>query len=316
MTEWSVIAAYGDLCGEGPVWDADAGCLYWTDIDGHRFFRYDPTTKKHAVVNEGFEVAGYALNQHGGFVVVNSGGIWLWDGAGHPQLLADKTGDSKLQMNDAIADPEGRLFAGSNFFDADKNYELGKLVRVDHDGSVHVVDEGFLLANGLAFSPDERVLYFTDSAARRIYAYDYDRKSGAIRNRRIVVQVPVEEGLPDGLTVDAEGFLWSAQWYGSSIVRYDPDGMMERRMHTPAKQTSSLAFGGSDLTDMFVTSASKSWASPLMPAGYDPVAGNFGGQLYHMNPGIPGKLEYKASIRLAPGKPGVSPPSYPGQPLL
>ncbi len=310
MSELSVIAEYGDLCGEGPVWDPDSGSLYWTDIDGHKFFRYHQASNQHEVVKRGLEIAGYALNQPGGFVIVNSGGIWLWDGADHLRLIADKAGDARLQMNDAIADPEGRLFAGSNFFDAEKEYELGKLVRVDLDGSVHVVDEGFLLPNGLAFSPDETVMYFTDSAARRIYAYDYDRRSGNIRNRRILVQVTHEEGLPDGLTVDAEGFLWSAQWYGSSIVRYDSDGRVERRISTPAKQTSSLAFGGSDLTDIFITSASKSWPSPLMPRSYDPVSGNFGGQLYCMNLGIKGKPEYRAKISLP--RQNINMPSYPG----
>ncbi len=296
MSELSVIADYGDLCGEGPVWDADSGYLYWTDIDGRRFFRYHQATKQHEIVKQGLEIAGYALNQSGGFVIANSGGIWLWDGIDNLSLIADKAGDARLQMNDAIADPEGRLFAGSNFFDAEKAYELGKLVRVDRDGSVHVADDGFQLPNGLAFSPSGTVMYLTDSAARRIYAYDYDRRSGAVRNRRILVQVPGDEGVPDGLTVDAEGFLWSAQWYGSCIVRYDPDGKVERRIATPAKQTSSVAFGGADLTDIFVTSASKSWPSPLMPRSYDPVAGNFGGQLYLMNLGIQGRQEHKANI--------------------
>jgi sugar lactone lactonase YvrE len=299
MSEVTVVANYGDLCGEGPLWDPEKACLYWTDIDGHKFYRYDPAQAKHEVVQQGLEIAGFSLNQPGGFVIANSGGIWLWDGANNPQLIVSEVEGAKCQMNDAIADPEGRFFGGSNFYDPDHDYEPGKLIQIERDGSAHVADEGFQLPNGLAFSPDERTMYFTDSAARQIYAYDYDRHTGNVRNRKVLVQVSNEEGLPDGLTVDAEGFLWSAQWYGSCVVRYDPDGKEERRINIPAKQSSSIAFGGTDLTDMFITSAGKSWPSPLMPRSYDPNSGNMGGQLFRMNLGIRGKREFKSSIAIS-----------------
>ena len=125
-------------------------------------------------------------------------------------------------------------------------------------------------------------------------------KTGSVRNRRVAVKVPETEGLPDGMTVDAEGFLWSAQWYGSCVVRYDPDGRAERRINIPAKQTSSLAFGGEELADIFVTSASRSFPTPLMPADYDPASGYFGGRLYHINLGIRGKPEFKADLMRSP----------------
>jgi D-xylonolactonase len=247
-------------------------------------------------LKSGIEANGLARDSQGGFVIASNSGIWFWDGADQLKLIADTADGSKCQMNDAIADPEGRLFAGSWFYNPAGDYELGKLIRVDTDGTAHVVDEGFHLANGLAFSPDASLLYFTDSAARRIYAYDYDRKRGGVRNRRVLVQVRDDEGLPDGLTVDAEGFLWSAQWYGSCVVRYDPDGKEERRIKTPAKQTSSVMFGGADLTDLFITSAAKSEPMPIMPKGYDATSGNFGGQLYRINLGIPGKEEHRTRL--------------------
>ena len=298
MDQINIIAEYGDLCGEGPVWDPESGCLYWTDIEGQRFFRFHQASNKHEVVKQGLEISGYSLNRRGGFVIGNSRGIWLWDGADGLRVIAEQVENSKCQINDAIATPEGRFFAGSNFYDPNHDYELGKLIRVDTDGTAHVADEGFNLANGMAFSPDATTLYLTDSAARRIYAYDYDRRTGGLRNRRILIQVPDNEGVPDGVTVDAAGFLWSAQWYGGSVVRYDPGGKEERRISFPAKQVSSVAFGGKDLTDIFVTSASKSWPSPVMPKGYDPDSGNFGGQLYCVNLGIQGKPDYKADITL------------------
>ncbi len=199
-------------------------------------------------------------------------------------------------MNDCTADPAGRLLAGSWFYHPSKDYPLGYLVRVDTDGTAHVIDEGFHLANGLGFSPNGRTLYFTDSAVRRIYAYDYDVSTGMARNRRVFVKVPDERGLPDGLTVDAEGFVWSAEWYGSRVVRYDPDGKLERTISTPAKQASSLTFGGPDLRHIFITSASKSEAMPVMPPGYDPYTGYFGGALYVINAGISGKPALRTKI--------------------
>ena len=140
--------------------------------------------------------------------------------------------------------------------------------------------------------------FISDTATRTIHAYDYDSRSGDARNRRIFVKVPDQEGLPDGMTVDAEGFVWSAQWYGSCLVRYDPDGNVERRVRTPAKQTSLLAFGGPELTDIFITSAAKSEPMPIMPPGYAAASGYFGGPLYHVNLGIAGKLEHKANLAI------------------
>ena len=299
MSKLSVIADYGDLCGECPVWDG-AQSLFWTDIAGRKFYRYCPASGGHELVHDGVQINGFRLNRTGGFVITNSEGVWLWDGENNTRLVADEVDGFKLQLNDCISDPAGRLFTGSTFYEPNNEYELGKLIRVDGNGEATIVDDGFHMANGLGFSPDHGTLYFTDSAARCIYGYDYQVKTGEIRNRRVVVQVPNTEGLPDGMTVDSEGFIWSAQWYGSCLVRYDPDGTIERRLATPAKQTSAVTFGGNDLTDIFITSAAKSAALPLMPSGYDAQRGYFGGSLYHINLGIRGKPEYKTDISIVP----------------
>jgi len=296
MVSIQVIADYGDLCGECPVWDPLGGVLYWTDCSGAKFYCYAPEAGAHRLVQQSRQINGFRLNEPGGFVITNNSGIWLWDGADKLTVIASEISGAKCQVNDCVADPVGRLITGSYFYDPGREYELGKLIRVETDGRIVVLDEGFHLSNGLAFSPDARTLYFADSPARRIYAYDYDARGGAVSHRRTFVAVPDDEGLPDGLSVDAEGFVWSAHWYGSCVVRYDPDGRLERRIHVPAKQTSSLAFGGSDLTDIFITSAALSEPTPVMPPGYDPVGGYFGGALYRVNLGIRGKPEFRARI--------------------
>ena len=301
MTTCDVLADDGNLCGEGPLWDAQQAQLYWVDCLSCKFFCYQWATKKREILLTDFEVNGCALNQGGGFVFSNNSGVWLWSGSGEaPVLVASQLGEAKLQLNDCIADPKGRLLAGSCFYSPSEKYPLGHLFCVENDGSVKILDDGFHLSNGLCFSPDARTLYFADSAQRKIFAYSYDPETASASNRRVFVQLDPTAGLPDGLTVDAEGFVWSAEWYGGCVARYDPDGKLERRISLPAKQTSSLAFGGPDLTDIFITSAGKSEAMPEMPPGYDPNSGYFGGALYHINLGIPGRPEYRASIQLVP----------------
>jgi sugar lactone lactonase YvrE len=295
-----VIADYGNLCGEGPLWDDRNQVLYWTDLTGKRFFRYWWRDRRHEPMHEGFEIRGFCLQENGGFVVINSAGVWLWAPDNEPALLASEAEGKKCILNDCIADPEGRVYSGSFPNDLSGEASPSYLFRVDTNGSVHVADEGIQFSNGLAFSPDCKTLYFADTVARCIYAYDWHREDGALSNRRRFVRVPLEEGLPDGLTVDAEGFVWCAHWFGGCLTRYDPDGKLERRIPTPAAQTSSLAFGGPDLNEMFITSAAASNALSLAPPGYDPQKVYVGGPLYHLISDIRGKNEFRSGV--SPGR--------------
>lgn len=293
------IADFEDLCGECPIWDGESSTVYWTDCGGLRFYRYDTLHRRAEVLRAGVEVNGFRLNRSGGFVVTNNSGIWLWRSPDKELIpIATTVATRPCRLNDCVADAAGRILAGSWFYDPAHVYPLGQLLRFDTDGTATILDDGYHLANGLAFSPDGSLLYTTDSAARRIYEYDYDVISGEARNRRVRVQVPAEQGLPDGLRVDSGGFLWSAQWYGSCIVRYDPDGKEERRLPTPAKQTSCMTFGGSDLTTLYITSAGLSEPMPVMPPGYDSQAGPFGGPLYRVETEIQGLPDLKADISL------------------
>lgn len=294
-----IIANYENACGECPVWDAATGTLYWTDSDLSKFFRYVPATGRHEMVHSGFQVSGFALNRAGGFVVTNTEGVWLWDGGGAKHRILHEILDRPAVLNDCTADPRGRLLTGMWCYRPDADYRPGYLIRVNPDGTSAILDEDVHGANGLGFSPDERTLYFTDTVTRTIWAYDYRVGDGSVANRRVFVKVPVTEGIPDGLAVDAQGFVWSGQWYGSCVVRYDPDGKVERRLHVPAKQVTSLTFAGPDLTDIYITTGGVSGALPIMPPGYDPSTGPFGGPLYRVNPGIRGKLPYRCDFPAA-----------------
>jgi sugar lactone lactonase YvrE len=231
-------------------------------------------------------------------VATNSCGVWLWNPQTEPILLASEADGNDCVLNDCIADPEGRVYSGSYHYNADGLAAPSFLFRVDTDGSVHVADEGIQFSNGLAFAPERGTMYFSDTVARCIYAYQWNRETGNLTNRRVFVRVPREEGFPDGLTVDAEGFLWCAHWFGGCITRYDPDGKLERRVTLPATQTASLAFGGPDLDVIFVTSAAKNNMLEMAPPGYDPNKVFVGGRLYKMRSDIQGRKEYRSRIRL------------------
>jgi sugar lactone lactonase YvrE len=300
MAQVEIIADYGDLCGESPLWHDREQTLYWGDINGKRLYRCVYPDLRHEIVHQGFEVGGIAVHESGDLLVVNSSGVWSWNVNENPKLLLDSVENKKCALNDCIVDVEGRLFSGSCFFDPNNDdYERGCLFCFDTNGVGRVVDEGILLANGLGFSPDDSTLYFADSAARTIYAYDYRRSDGSLRNRRRFATVPSDEGLPDGLTVDAEGFVWSAQWFGGCVVRYDPDGRVQQRVRVPVAQSSSLAFGGPDLTDIFITSAAMDDALILAPAGYSTGKQKAGGPLYRVNLDIPGRLEHRGRIGIS-----------------
>lgn len=293
-----MVADHGDLCGECPVWDDEAQHLYWIDCVGMKFSRYDWRTSTACIVKAGIEICGFRCNLAGGYVVTNSMGAHLWDGGDRLDRIPNP---APGPLNDCTADPAGRLITESYFYAPGTDYALGNLILIDNDGSVKILDEGYHLANGLGFSPDGKTLYAADSVARRIYAYQYDVSQAVAWNRRMWVQVPAEEGIPDGLAVDADGFVWSAQWYGASVVRYDPDGKMERRIALPAKQVSSVCFGGPDLTELFITTASKSEPMPVMPPGYDPDSGLMGGALYVLRTEIRGQRQMPANIGIRKG---------------
>ena len=299
MPEVAIVADFGDLCGECPVWNAESSVLEWIDCVGEKLLQLQWPSRQSAIKKGGLAISGFRRNRPGGYVITNSRGVWLWDGAEKLSSVVSEVDGRPCQVNDCVADSAGRFITATYSYDPAGEYRLGSLISVGTDGTAGVLDDGFHLANGLGFSPDEKTLYFTDSVARRIYSYDYDVSNCGVRNRRALVEVSREEGLPDGLAVDGEGYIWSAQWYGGCIVRYDPDGKPILRIQIPAKQTSSLAFGGPNLTDIFVTSAAQSEAMPVMPPGYDPKSGNFGGALYHANLGIAGQLQHFANIQLS-----------------
>lgn len=288
--------AGSDLLGEAPFWDAAGKRLLWSDIKSMTIREYVPATGERRDVASGVMAFGIVINRDGALIITTPQGLFYYRVGQQPAPIVQAHDGEALFLNDAIADSTGRVYAGSVYWGADGLVKPGKLFLIDRDGSSTVVAEGTGMSNGLGFSSDDRTLYYCDSYRRNIYAFDVDAATGALSNKRVLVEVPLTEGMPDGLTVDAEGYLWSAQWYGSQVVRYAPDGTVERRLEIPVRQVASVMFGGEDLGELYVTSASDPFVCSLSPPGYDYDAKNVGGPLYRTRPGVSGRLEHLADI--------------------
>ena len=291
-----IVARDNNLCGEAPVWDAAAKRLLWVDLGASLVYECVPAAGTHRILHRGLMVSGMARNAGGSLVFAGATGLHLRHDSGDIRTLLTEHDGETLLFNDILPDAQGRLYAGTIYWGAGGLEKPGKLYLIEGAGRARVVDEGIEIANGLGLSPDQRTLYFADSARRIIFAYDVDPKSGDLARRRIFVQIPGDEGLPDGLTVDREGFLWCAQWYGAQVVRYDPDGRVERRVAMPVRQVSSVIFGGEDLTDLYITTAADPWPSSLAPPGYDFSAANLGGSLYRIRLDVQGVPDFRAAL--------------------
>ena len=283
-------------CGEGPIWDFRRNRLVWDDLASCLVFEHDPATRKTSVLCRDLMVSGIALHGESGFVFAGATGLHLWEAASTRTLLCDTHAGNALFFNDILAAPNGGLFGNTAYWGEREMERTGHLYYFAPDGKTQILDDGYELANGMALSPDDHLLYVADSARRVIYVCDVNADF-SVSNRRIFATVARDEGLPDGLTTDAAGFVWSAQWYGSQVVRYDPDGKVERRISVPAKQVSSVQFGGADLSDLYVTTAGENWPSALMPPRYDSASGNFGGALYRVRTDVVGRRENICALR-------------------
>ncbi len=247
-----VVADCACEIGENPIWHTVEKALYWCDIPAGRIYRFLPEQGKHELFYQGDLVGGFTVQTDGSLLLfMASGSVKILRAGKLVTVLDEIAVERNSRFNDVIADPQGRVFCGT-MATAERP---GRLYRLDTSSKLTLLLEGIGCSNGLGFTPDLNQLYYTDSFAHTIYIFDYDRNSGSLSNQRVFVEVPEADGLPDGLTVDSMGYIWSARWDGSSIVRYTPEGKLDRRIVLPAKKITSLVFGGEDLKDIYITSA-------------------------------------------------------------
>lgn len=238
--------------GEGPRWDHRRGQLLWVDILRAQVHRYDPATGDDTSESAPQHVGAVAPRASGGLVLSLRDGVACSDGAGSWWWLAHLPEDG-VRANDAAVDARGRLWAGTMRYD--KRPGGGTLRRVDPDGTVTDVLGSVTISNGIAWSPDGGLMYYVDTPTRRIDVFDFDADAGAISARRPLTAVEGGPGTPDGLTVDADGCVWVALWAGGEVRRYTPQGRLDRAVRFPVSRTTACTFGGSSLTDLYVTTA-------------------------------------------------------------
>lgn len=250
----TLIAAH-NILGESPVWDERNKCLYWVDILAGFVNQYDSrrhTLKEWKVPSSMVAHAALCDDPRYLFLTLKDRFAVLDLKTG----VIDADSESRLdgeaiRFNDGGVDPEGRLWIGT--MDLEEKEPIGSLYCLA-DGELIKKDEGFIVANGLGWSPDGAIMYFTDSKARAIYRYDFGM--GGISNRSLFIKIPEEHGFPDGLTVDQEGFIWGSHWNGARISRYSPEGEIDQVVELPVSRPTSCCFGGNRFSTLFIASAS------------------------------------------------------------
>lgn len=285
MVEIDVAVAAGALLGESPVWSPEEEVLYWADIDGRLVHRYDPATG----VDETRPVPGrpgslVRTSEPGRLLLAaENEAVWLdWEtGVTTPWITLESPGTGN-RMNDGRTDPAGRYWVGSMYERAADERYTGSLYRIEKDGSFAVIRRRIGVPNALAFDTERNRMYFADSLTERVVRYNYDPDTGAARNETVFVEFGDLPGRPDGACVDAEGCYWVAAVHGSAVLRFTPDGVLDRRIDLPVVMPTMTAFGGTNLDLLFVTSIGGGGSHP--PAAGQPRAGD----LFVLDPGVTG----------------------------
>jgi L-arabinonolactonase len=254
MLKIEVFSEQVDLLGEGPLWDPQEERLYWIDSYGYTIHRADlrGTDRKSWSVPE--PIGSMALRKHGGAIVSLRSGFYSYDlKSGEAQPISITQPDERrTRMNDGKVDRQGRFVAGS--MDFEEAEPIGKLFQLGVDLTVTELDRGIICSNGPCWSPDGSVFYFADTGRSVIWAYDYNKESGLLKSRRVFARFKPEWGLPDGATVDSEGYVWSVGVYAGRLIRFAPDGVCDRIVGLPAWSATSISFGGPNLDIAFITS--------------------------------------------------------------
>ncbi len=240
--------------GECPVWCPRDQVLWWADILKPSLNRFNPRTG----INDSWampeEIGCFALRERGGVVAALRSGFHLVDiNTGKvTKLLDPDLARQHTRFNDGKCDPQGRFWAGTMYEPKDK--PAAALYRLDTNGMAQRMAGDVVTANGLAFSSKDRLMYWSDSRAQKVWIFDYDEASGAISNRRIFLEFSEGEGRPDGAAVDSEGCYWTALYDGGRIARYKPNGKLHYEIAMPVRCPTMIAFGSEDFKTLYVTS--------------------------------------------------------------
>ena len=271
--------------GEGVLWNALDGRLWWTDIHGKALWAYEPTAERAESFIAPDRICCFAPRRDGSLVAAFADGFAFFEPrTGRRNNIAPFEPDlPQTRLNDGRTDRQGRFVAGG--MDERELKPLSSVWRLDADVRLTKLFNSVRCANSTCFSPDGRTMYFADSPQCEIVAFDYDPDTGAIGARRTLASLPKDRGVPDGSCVDAEGFVWNAVWEGYRIDRFSPDGRLDRSIEVPVMKPTCVAFGGSDLDILFITTSRLGSSPELLER--EPTSGG----LYAVRPGAKGLID-------------------------
>lgn len=270
------------MLGEGSIWHPKENKLYWVDIEGKLLHIYDPATGKDKELPVGSRIGTVVPVKNGGALVALQNGIHKIDTkTGKLSFISAPFTDTGLRFNDGKCDPSGRFWVGTLALDSRRRGAA--LYRMDGDKSIRVMVDSVSISNGIVWTKDKKTMYYNDTPTGTVQAFDYDDKTGAISNRRVVVRIPKGGGGPDGMTIDADGNLWVALWGSGTVGKFDPrTGQLLQKVIVPAPNVSSCAFGGKDLDILYITTA-RAWMNEEKLKQF-PLSGG----LFAVKPGVKG----------------------------
>ncbi len=243
--------------GESPVWSEEESCLYWVDIEGRSFNRFDPSTSQNIAIETAERFGSFALREQGGFVVATENGFKLYDAQANSltPLNDPEAGKPNNRFNDGRCDRAGRFWAGTM---VEKGAQIpdAALYCLDAQQNCGKKHAGFILANGLAWSPDNKTMYFADTRHPLVWAFDFDLDSGTISNQRVFIEFGEKDGVPDGAAVDTEGCYWLTQPRAWQVCRYTPAGKLDTVIELPVAKPTMCAFGGATFNTLYITTNS------------------------------------------------------------
>ncbi len=280
------MAPLGLECGEVPLWVPEEGLIYFVDTEARTLYTYDPETNAVRIIPVPYQLQCIARREKGGWIGTSVRGVVVWNSAdGETEYIGNPVqGETGMLLNDGTVTPEGDFIFG--VYDVENLYEPnGSLYLVDSDLKISLLESGFAIPNGMAFSPDGTVLYLSEQFGRRVLRFDWDSKKKKVSNRQVFKEFSEEEGMPDGLIIDSDGYIWVAHWWGGKVSRFTTEGSTDMEIPLPVKTATCMVFAGKNLDQLFITTARKAVDEADLKRGPE------GGDLFLSVPGCTGRLE-------------------------
>jgi D-xylono/L-arabinono-1,4-lactonase len=249
-TEVQLLSNQHCSLGENPLWHPEEQAFYWEEINNGFIYRLNADTDRPDIIYDGELLGGFTFQKEGGYLLFRKNEISYLNPDGSIAGLIQNIDPKMDRFNDVIADPMGRVFAGTQ----GKNNE-GALFLINPDKSIKLLFRGTDCSNGMGFNTACNKFYWTNTTTGTIYRFNYDISSGALSNQEVFLKVPLDQGYLDGLVVDSQNCIWSARWGGSAVYRYSLEGKELMKINVPVEKVSSLCFGGKGLNEIFITTA-------------------------------------------------------------